>query len=110
MTRLVVGLLVFCLSGVPLLARSAETSTILTESANGTRSLKPFTVGDRWELQWDSSDGLIVWLMDAKGAAVQQLAAQHKPGKGSTFHPTGGSYYLRITSSGDWTITVVQLP
>ncbi len=103
-------LLVSCLCFSPLALYAADQPTILTESASGTRSLRPFTVGDRWELQWDSSDGLIVWLMTEKGTAVQQLAAQHKPGKGSTFHPTGGSYYLRITSSGDWTVRVVQLP
>jgi len=109
-TRIGLLVLVSCLCLSPLALFAADQPPILTESASGTRSLKPFTVGDRWELQWDSSEGLIVWLMDAKGAAVQQLAAQHKPGKGSTFHPTGGSYYLRITSSGDWTVTVMQLP
>lgn len=106
--RLLVIVILFC---SPLsLSQATDPTVVLTESANGTRSLTPFTIGDRWEIQWNSSDGLIVWLMTAKGEVVQQLAAQHKPGKGSTFHPTGGSYYLRITSSGDWTITVVQLP
>ena len=70
--RISLLLLVSYLCVAPLSLSAAEPPTILTESASGTRSLTPFTVGDRWELQWDSTEGLIVWLMTAKGEAVQQ--------------------------------------
>lgn len=84
--------------------------TILKESASGRRNLRPFTVKDKWELRWDSTGSMSVWLYTAKGEIVVQLAAQDKPGIGSTFYPTGGSYFLHINSRGDWTITVIQLP
>jgi len=82
---------------------------ILKESANCSRNLRPFKVKDKWEVRWDSSKDITVWLNDEKGQPLERLASS-KAGSGSTFHPTGGSYFLKIISSGDWTITVIQLP
>jgi hypothetical protein len=91
-------------------AGEMEGKTILKESANGSRSLRPFTVQDMWELRWDSSSGISVFLYTDKGKGVATLASSDKTGTGSTFHPTGGLYFLKIISRGDWTVTVVQLP
>ena len=84
--------------------------SILKQSANGSRSLHPFTIQDKWELRWDSTEGISVTLYTDKGETVETLASSDKAGSGSTFHPKGGSYFLKIISRGDWMITVIQLP
>ncbi len=93
-------------------AFSADELIIQQASANGTRSLKPFTVQDGWELRWDlTGQAIEVYLNQPDGEPVelQPMASQKNPGSGSTFYPRGGSYYLRIVADGDWTVTVVQL-
>ena len=37
-------------------------------------------------------------------------ASQTGPGTGSSYQPKGGSFYLNVAATGDWTVTVVQLP
>ena len=89
---------------------SAEGKIILKESANGSRSLQPFTVQNKWEMRWESSADITIWLKDKKGDPVKRLASNKKGGSGSAFHHTGGTYFLMITAEGDWTVTVIQLP
>lgn len=104
-------LVVFVLMLWPFpLASAGDQPVILKESASGTRSLKPFAAKDRWELQWQSTEGLTVTLYTDKGEAVDVLATQNKGGAGTTFYPTGGAYFIKITARGDWTISIVQLP
>lgn len=101
----------FLLSSMPLAAASEET-IVQQVSANGTRSLRPFTVQDQWELRWDlKGQSIEVYLkqLDGEFVALTPIASQKKPGPGSTFYPKGGSFYLRIIAEGDWTTTVVQL-
>jgi hypothetical protein len=83
---------------------------VLKETANGSRSLRPFTIQDKWEVQWDSTEGVSITLYTDKGEAVDALASSKKAGSGSTFYPNGGSYFLKVIARGDWTITVSQLP
>ncbi len=95
-----------------MLGQSVSAEEVLQqESANGSRNLRPFTVKDGWELRWDAKgDRFTVTLYASNGTPVDSLASQHKPGAGSSYHPKGGTYYLSIISSGDWAVTVVQLP
>ena len=97
---------------LPSFADSADQSEqiILKESANGSRSLQPFQVQNKWEVRWESSADITIWLKDKKGDPVKRLASNKKGGSGSTFHRTGGTYFLMITAEGDWTVTVIQLP
>ena len=55
----------------------SEGKTVLKESAPGSRSLRPFTIQDEWELRWDSTEGISVTLYTDKGEAVDALASPH---------------------------------
>ena len=91
----------------------ANDETVIQQvSGNGTRSLRPFSVEGQWELRWDlKGQSIEVYLKQSDGEPVglTPMASQKKPGAGSTFYPKSGSFYLRILSDGDWTVTVVQL-
>lgn len=97
---------------LPSFADSADQSEqiILKESANGSRSLQLFKVQNKWEVRWESSADITIWLKDKKGDPVKRLASTKKGGSGFAFHHTSGTYFLMITAEGDWTVTVIQLP
>lgn len=102
-------ILAFCTS----FSASAEDTVVFELSGNGTRNTRPFTVRDRWEVKWDArTEHLAIHLYTAKGEAQGMLpiATQDGPGRGATFRPDGGSYYLKIIAQGDWSIAIVQLP
>ena len=90
----------------------AETGAVLQEvSANGQRNLRPFTVKDKWEIQWDSKGTLLtITLFTADGKTSSIAASQDGPGSGSSYQPKGGEYFLQVTGTGAWTIKMVQLP
>lgn len=108
--------------GLPLImcaisAATAEEQIVQKLSANGSRSLRPFEVKPHWEIRWDSKQGIVVAVMRVDADPKDPIAklpvasgSQMTPGSGSTYVEPGGHYYLQITSMGDWTITVVQLP
>lgn len=98
-------------------ALAAEEQIVLSQSANGTRSLRPFEVKPHWEIRWQSGEALAVSVFRANMKENDPLSklpiasgSQTKGGKGATYIPDGGHYYLQVLSMGDWTITVVQLP
>lgn len=94
-------------------AFAAEEQIIQQFTGNGTRSTRPFTVQDRWELRWDArGTSLQIYEVkpDGEPISLAPAASQTKPGSGSSYRPKGNTLYLRILSDGDWTITVVQLP
>ena len=99
--------------GVPSVSSAMAEENVFTQSANGTRNTKPFTVKDRWELRWDAKgQKLAVFLFTAEGErqGVLPMVTQDKPGADSSYYPKAGSYYLKVVTDGDWTISVVQLP
>jgi hypothetical protein len=80
-------------------------------SAIGQRNLRPFTAKDGWEIQWDSKGSLLtITVFNADGKLVDIAATQKGPGSGSSSRRKGGDYYLRVSGTGKWTVTVVQLP
>ena len=93
---------------------AAEGETVVFDlSGNGTRNTRPFTVQNKWEIRWDvKTDHFALHLYTATGEAQGMLpvGSQDGPGRGATFGPDGGNYYLKIIAKGDWHITVVQLP
>jgi hypothetical protein len=98
-------------------AWAAEEQIVFTQSANGTRNTRPFTIKPHWEIRWVSKEGIVVSVVPADPDQKNPLAklpiasgTQLTPGDGSTYIERGGKFYLSITSMGDWTITVVQLP
>jgi hypothetical protein len=51
---------------------------------------------------------LMIAIYDADGSALNIAASQQGDGKGSSYQPKGGDYYLQIIG-GEWTVTVIQL-
>ncbi len=99
------------LGAQPVFAQAAEGQVVQEFSGNGTRNLRPFKVRDHWEIRWTVKDGdITIFLASPNEGLPQQAAGQDKPGSGSSYQPKGGTYFLRIVSTGDWTVTVVQLP
>jgi hypothetical protein len=83
---------------------------IAKESASGSRNMRPFTVQDGWEIRWDSTDHLSIWLNDPKEPA-HRSGEPTKAGSGRSYQAKGGTYFLSVIGgSSTWTITVVQLP
>jgi hypothetical protein len=96
---------------------AAETeSTVFELSGTGTRNTRPFDVKHHWEIRWKTNEAgftVLLYQADAKESLSTlpiSTASQPKPGSGSTYIDQGGRFYLGISSKGDWTITVVQLP
>jgi hypothetical protein len=55
-TTMVIGLVASLLIAIyPLRAGAAGDAQVVQQvSANGQRNLRPFTVKDKWEIQWDA--------------------------------------------------------
>jgi len=105
-------LIVFSLIVLSPFRISAEDGQVVQQvSANGQRNLRPFTVKDKWEIQWDSKGSLLnISIFTTDGKIFDPGPMQQGPGRGSSFQPKGGDYYLAVSGTGEWTVTVVQLP
>ncbi len=101
--------LLLALAALPFTA--AGESPVVTAEGSGGRTLRPFTVADQWELQWNARGGMFQAYLfdDANGEMVGIIANQLKDGPGASYQRKGGRYYLQINALGDWTVTVVQL-
>jgi hypothetical protein len=68
---------------VPCFATAGEPEgkIILKESANGSRSLRPFTIQDKWEVRWESTNVIYIYLRTEKGDRVASLASSTKAGR-----------------------------
>jgi len=102
-------ILLFVLLGSP--GWSADEQIVQEVSGNGARNLRPFTVKDNWEIRWENKGTMItiaIRYADGKMAAMGGNA--EKPGRGSSYQPKGGTYFLEVTGTEDWTVQVVQLP
>lgn len=89
---------------------AAEERVAFTQSANGSRYLRPFIVKDHWEARWNSTKEITIWKLNQDGQPLERLAHTNTAGDGATYQAKGGAFSLKIISQGDWTITVVQLP
>lgn len=80
-------------------------------SANGKRALRPFTVKDQWEIRWENRGAwLSISVLTLEGRSGGPGAFAETPGRGSSFQPRGGTFYLDVAGKGEWTVTVIQLP
>jgi hypothetical protein len=72
-----------------------------------------FTVGDKWELLWDSPMPVRITLLSADGTIVAGTAGVFR---GSLYQPKGGKFYLQVDSNlqgvqgtmPPWHVSVVQ--
>jgi len=91
-------------------AFAAEDQIVVELTGNGSRTTRPFTVTDGWEVRWTATNELSLFLLDAQGQPLEALGHSLGDAGGATYHAKGGTYLLRISSNAHWTVTVVQLP
>jgi hypothetical protein len=103
-TVLCVGLL---LGG---LASAADEQIVMELTGNGSRTTRPFTVKEGWEVRWTATNELTVFLVDAQGQPLEAMGHSMGDAGGATYYAKGGTYSLRIASNAHWSVTVVQLP
>ena len=78
-------------------------------TGNGTKTTRPFTVQDEWELQW-TCEGLIIVSLYATGTNnPPKIIVRSRNGTGSSYYAKAGSYYLKVHAKKDWSIDIVEL-
>ncbi|MGH1349144.1 MAG: hypothetical protein ACRBN8_46870 [Nannocystales bacterium] len=86
-------------------------AVVKTFKGKGQQTVRPFTIGDKWEIRWDANGAIFqAMLYTADGDMVDIVANQQGKGTGSAYRPKGGEYYLQMNAMGGWTVEVVQLP
>jgi len=86
-----------------------DDSIIKAYSGSGTKNTRPFVIQTDWEIQWHTKDGIQISLYDRDGNFVEAIASQMESGKGSSYNPKKGTFYLNIFSMGDWEIKIVEV-
>jgi hypothetical protein len=88
----------------------AQNTVVTTFSGSGSKYTLPFTVKDGWEVQYDQDgDSFQLSAYHPDGVIVDILVETDRPGKGDSYEPKGGKYYLGVNATGNWTIKIVQL-
>ncbi len=83
---------------------------IIQMSGSGIKNTRPFEVNGHWEIQWDAKGSFFaIGIYSADGSLVGVAANQQGPGKGSSYQPKGGRYYLGINGIGDWRVHVIEV-
>ena len=110
-----IGWVVLVLLG-PTVSQSAEivpftTSEAVTFSGTGTTTTRPFSVKGQWELKWKSKGFLAVHLYNLESRLNEKLMFVFTPegGKGASYHPDSGTYFLNIVASDPWSISILEL-
>jgi hypothetical protein len=88
-------------------------------TGNGTKHTQTFTVSKTWQITWTCQgiNGVDEWLYIAVyhtngtlyNAAAQVTCIAAKKVIGSTIEQAGGTFYLTVDASTDWTITIQTL-
>ena len=89
---------------------TAGETTVMELTGSGLKNTRPFQVDGPWELQWDAKGPLfIVRIYNPDGSIAAAAANQQGPGKGSSYQPKGGHYYLQINALGNWQVKVIEI-
>ncbi len=85
-------------------------SLIRSFSGTGISNTRPFTAGEDWEIQWEASGDLFqLSLRDTNGDMDEIVANQLGDGRGSSYQPRAGRFYLQINALGTWNVRIVQI-
>lgn len=94
-------------------------TTVQTITGNGEKKTAIFTVPDDWKILWSCTGGdyggylaVTVYGSDngyIDGAVNATCKAGNAPTTGETEEHAGGSVYLSVDGTGDWTIQVQEL-
>ena len=101
---------------VPTVTQSAEivpftTSEAVKFSGSGTTTTRPFSVKGEWELKWKAKGFLAVHLYNLESRLNEKLMFVYtaEGGKGASYHPDSGTYFLNIVASEPWSISILEL-
>ena len=84
--------------------------TIINEfSGSGTKTTRPFSIQNTWEIFWESKEGIQISLYDKEGNFIETVASQTEPGKGNSYNPKKGTFCLNIFSMGNWEIKIIAV-
>ena len=84
--------------------------SLVNLSGSGMTITRPFTVNGPWEIQWDVSGSFFaVTIYKADGSLFDIGGSQQGAGKGSSYQPKNGNYYLKIMAIGNWELKVVEI-
>lgn len=85
---------------------------VRTFDESGSTSTGVFVVSSNWVLKWQldglASDSIQIVVREASGDDLETIVQQGL-GTGEKAFATGGAFRLVVTSTGDWSIRVLQL-
>jgi hypothetical protein len=76
----------------------AQTQVVQKFDGTAPATTPVFTVGDKWEVVWDSPAPLRITLLSSDGTIVAGTTGVFR---GSFYQPKGGSFYLQVDGSGN---------
>jgi uncharacterized protein (TIGR02145 family) len=83
---------------------------ITSFSGSGGLNTKPFITTGPWEIQWDAKGDLFQLLIHtATGDLIGVAANQQGSGKGASYQPQAGDYYLQVNAIGNWSIKIISV-
>ena len=86
---------------------SNEDNILFQWSGTGMTTTKPFRVKIPWELQWNSNNLIQIYLYKAGSSDILDIAANQRAGKGSSYQPEPGEYYMKVNALGAWKVRIV---
>jgi hypothetical protein len=106
-TLKVLGLLTL----LTLAVGAAHADSIIVElSGSGGKNTRPFTSPGAWEIQWDARGAIFqLYVYSVSGDLVGVAANQQGSGKGTSYQPKSGTYYLQVNAIGPWNLTVKRV-
>ena len=103
-----------CYDRVSAGTQPAPVTSLDTWSGNGLKTTRPFSMDGPWEFSWDTKGGLFQAMMFEKGQLPgthmpQMLANQTAAGRGASYVPAGGSFYIIMNAIGPWTAKAAKV-
>lgn len=88
----------------------ADPAVIATFSGSGGQNTRPFATTGPWEIQWDAKGDIFqIFLYTVDGEMDGVPANQQGSGKGMSYQPKAGKYYLQVNAIGNWRINIVPV-
>lgn len=80
-------------------------------TGSGSRPTPTFVVERGWEVRWESpNDDVSIDVYPVSAGTRASSTRSATAGSGSMYQPEAGTFLLGVNASGDWTVTVVQMP
>jgi len=89
---------------------SGQVSVIASFKGSDIQNTRPFTVSSPWEIVWTSTPGKFIAIHVYSIPRKWESVASNETGKGRSYQPQSGTFYLEIDADGDWQINIVTVP